>query len=65
MHSHECERGTQKCVRYILLFAVQAAAFQQEVAHTFTTRDGLPSDDVVNVAVVNGQVFAKTAWRAS
>ncbi len=38
-----------------------AAAFQQEVAHTFTTRDGLPSNDVIIVAVVNGQVFAKTA----
>src|ERR1035441_1543121 len=54
-------RKTQKCVRYVLLLvAMQAGAFQQEVAHTFTTRDGLPSNDVISVAVVNGQVFAKT-----
>jgi len=61
VRSHECERGTQKCVRHMLfLIAVQAAAFQQEVAHIFTTQDGLPSNDVITVAVVNGQVFAKT-----
>jgi hypothetical protein len=62
MRSHEFERGTQKCVRYILLLvAMQAGAFQQEVARTFTTRDGLPSNDVTFVAVVNGHVFAKTS----
>ena len=51
------------CVRYFLfsIVAVSAGAFQQEVAHTFTTSDGLPSNDVVSVAVANGQVFAKTA----
>ena len=30
------------------------------MARTFTTSDGLPSNDVTLVAVVNGQVFAKT-----
>jgi hypothetical protein len=55
-------------VRYILLLLAAVAAtagvrddsFLQEVARTFTAADGLPSNDVTAVAVVNGRVFAKT-----
>ncbi len=34
--------------------------FKQEVGHKFTTADGLPSNDVISVAILDGQVFAQT-----
>ena len=43
------------------LAGVRDGAFEQEVARTFSTRDGLPSNDVVSVAVLNGRVLARTA----
>src|SRR5579871_6739756 len=45
----------------LLLIASHAAAFEQEVARKFTTQDGLPSNDVIAVAVIDGKVLAKTA----
>src|SRR5580658_4403836 len=48
-------------VVFLAVAAAHAGSFQQEVAHTFTTRDGLPSDDIVSVAIVNGRVIAKTS----
>src|SRR5580704_13457408 len=52
-------------VLFLAAAVAHAGSFQQEVAHAFTTRDGLPSDDVVSVAVVNGQVIAKTSGGAA
>jgi hypothetical protein len=46
---------------FLIVAIAQAGSFQQEVAHTYTTEDGLLSNDVTSVAVVNGQVFAKTS----
>src|SRR5271154_1619975 len=46
---------------FVTCLLVSAGTFPQEVARTFTTRDGLPSDDVVSVAVIDGQIFAQTA----
>jgi hypothetical protein len=46
---------------FLTLAASWAGVFQQEVAHTFTTSDGLPSNDVIAVAVIRGQIFAETA----
>src|SRR5580698_3877848 len=46
---------------FLMCQLVSAGTFPQEVARTFTTRDGLPSDDVVSVAVIDGQIFAQTA----
>lgn len=40
---------------------VRVGVFEAEVRRIFTTADGLPSNDVVSVAVLNGKVFAKTA----
>src|SRR5580704_12605733 len=48
-------------VVFVSVAVTQAGSFQQEVAHTYTTQDGLPSDDVVSVNVVNGRVFAITS----
>ena len=39
---------------------VRVGEFQQEVARIFTTLDGLPSSDVTSVAILDGQVFART-----
>lgn len=67
---HYCLLATlqtlQNCSAVLCLTFVAATAgvrddsFQQEVARKFTTADGLPSNDVTAVAVVNGQLFAKT-----
>ncbi|MGD0301506.1 MAG: two-component regulator propeller domain-containing protein [Bryobacteraceae bacterium] len=48
-------------VVFLTVAVAHAGSFQQEVAHTYTTQDGLPSNAVVSIAVVNGRVFAKTS----
>jgi hypothetical protein len=43
------------------LAAAQAATFSQQVRTFYTTADGLPSDDVLEVSVRDGAVWARTA----
>ncbi|HEV2690857.1 MAG TPA: hypothetical protein VGV35_20015, partial [Bryobacteraceae bacterium] len=44
---------------------VHVGTFSQEVRTFFTTADGLPSNDVLDVAIANGRVYAKTAGAVS
>ena len=48
-------------VIFLAAAVAHAGSFQQEVARSFTTRDGLPSDDILSVAIINGRVIAKTS----
>jgi hypothetical protein len=41
--------------------AVKVGSFPQEIRTFYTTADGLPSNDILDVAVANGHVFAKTS----
>ncbi len=56
------------------LAGARAESFRQEIAHRYSTADGLPADDVQGVAVIEGEViawagheavvFTQDGWRA-
>jgi hypothetical protein len=54
-------RGHILTALFFTVATARAGSFQQEVAHTFTTSDGLPSNDIIFVDVANGHVTATTS----
>jgi hypothetical protein len=55
-------RGLAVCFSVCALLVCAAdRVFEQETARSFTVSHGLPSNDVLAVAILHGQVFAKTA----